>query len=97
MKSSAKSGGAPWKWDTTLLDREGWKCDSAQCGNLWKLDDGTIVVRLGCIWEYGYFRDQFIQKIEDVTLCSRDNGVSWQEARSSSAQGPQSSPRGTMK
>ena len=43
MKTSATSGGAPWKWDTTLLDREGWKCDSSQCGDLWKLDDGTIV------------------------------------------------------
>lgn len=79
MSSTAGSAGTPWKWDTTLLDREGWKSDTSRRGNLWKLDDGTIVVRVGSIWEHGYFRDQFIQRTEDVTLCSRDNGVMWQE------------------
>jgi len=55
MRHDANPSPAPWKWDATLLDREGRKRDSAQCGSLWTLDDGTIVVRLGCIWERGFY------------------------------------------
>lgn len=79
MRGNTESASEEWKWDTTLLDREGWKSDVSRRGDLWKLKDGTIVIRLGCIWEHGYFRDEFCQRVEEVTLCSADHGVSWQE------------------
>ena len=75
MTRTTGPAGTPWKWDTTLLHREGWKSG----GFPWKLEDGTIVVRLGSMWEGGYYRDCFIQRIQYEWLCSRDNGVSWQE------------------
>jgi len=77
MNATAGSGTTPWKWDTTLLHREEWKCDSPHVGDLWKLADGTIVVRIGGIWDGGFFRDEFVQKCEELTLCSTDNGISW--------------------
>jgi len=80
MKDSAEPHGTPWKWDTTLLDREGWKSDPDGRGgdSLRKLPDGTIVVRLKSMFEAGVYTDWFVQKLETLTICSKDNGLSWQ-------------------
>ena len=99
LKSAGRSAdlrAIPWKWDTTLLNREGWKCDSSQSGDLWKLDDGTIVVHLGGIWEYGYFRDQFIQRTEEIDVCSTDNGVTWSEYTGPPLNNANELPDGTL-
>ena len=65
-----------WKWDRILYDRDGWRAGMGR--NLRRLEDGSVVVRIGTFDEQAYSNDVYAEHAEELVWRSADGGLTWE-------------------